>query len=836
MSLNHKSQSALEYMMTYGWAILVIVIVAAVLYSLGIFSPSSAISATVTGFSNLGSVTAQCIGNQGLTIQLGDSVGYPIQITNISVSGNGKTVSMPEQSNIAPSGSKVFYVSNICPSPSSRYSLSVTVSYTEPGQIFPGPYTSTGTLTGSSSKQQISSTQAFDQVIPLTITNSQDNSTPNPYQQMVIVPSSVYGGYAASNFQNVEFFYSNGSIVPSWLQNYTSTNATWWLKLSSISASSSKTVYMGFVSKSTNLFNTVNDGEAPQLSSTYAEYDDGAAIFLNYYNFFNSLPGNFQCDYTPNENLYSTSDISCSSVSSYIKTNDGLSLYTNSTSALIVYFDLSNSGYNLSLYGVLVGSAPFSGVEDDFGISLIGGVPGPTFGILGSNSQFMSGPPPRVSFPNTGQSNFYMWMSNQTLSGSHYNVIGNFMSNSVLKDNVLNNEFGDNPSEVWGYQLGEVTNNEWGQDYYYIAITKATQSMPSVSFGYPSNITKPANIQSYAPLKISNNQNVSVSNFQQMVNVPSSVFTGYANTASGTEFQNLEFFYANGTVIPSWLENYTSSNALYWIKLPSVPAETSFTVYLGFASASTNLFNTLNDGEAPQLSTTYGQYDDGANVFLAYFNGNTPISNFNYYTTYIQLSQSTASLNGNNINVINDTRVASGSFSVLIPEFILNVAIPNEPLFIESNTYLSATSSADNPRVALLSSTSPTSSLDAIGVNAGWAGAYFQEEYINNGGYTPDQAQQGSESVGWVYSSLLYTPGASSYYGYTAPQLYSTTGGYSGSTTNTLLSTGSLYIGGIGSPNTAYTLQENAMLFNWVRARAYPPNGVMPSVSFGSVS
>ena len=160
---------------------------------------------------------------------------------------------------------------------------------------------------------------------------------------------------------------------------------------------------MGFVPKSTNLFNTVNDGEAPQLTSTYAEYDDGAAIFLNYYNFLNSLPGNFQCDYTPNENLYNPSDISCSSVSSYIKTNDGLSLYTNSTSALIVYFDLSNSGYNLSLYGVLVGSAPFSGVEDDFGISLIGGVPGPTFGIFGSNSQFMSGPPPRVSFPNTGQ-------------------------------------------------------------------------------------------------------------------------------------------------------------------------------------------------------------------------------------------------------------------------------------------------------------------------------------------------------------------------------------------------------------------------------------------------
>ena len=45
-----RSQSALEYMMTYGWAILIIVIVAVILYSMGIFNPSSSISSTITGF------------------------------------------------------------------------------------------------------------------------------------------------------------------------------------------------------------------------------------------------------------------------------------------------------------------------------------------------------------------------------------------------------------------------------------------------------------------------------------------------------------------------------------------------------------------------------------------------------------------------------------------------------------------------------------------------------------------------------------------------------------------------------------------------------------------
>ena len=46
-----RSQSALEYMMTYGWAILIIVIVAVILYSMGIFNPSSSVTTASTGFS-----------------------------------------------------------------------------------------------------------------------------------------------------------------------------------------------------------------------------------------------------------------------------------------------------------------------------------------------------------------------------------------------------------------------------------------------------------------------------------------------------------------------------------------------------------------------------------------------------------------------------------------------------------------------------------------------------------------------------------------------------------------------------------------------------------------
>jgi hypothetical protein len=155
---NRKSQSALEYMMTYGWAILIIVIVAGVLYSLGIFSPSSSLSSTVTGFSNLGSVAGECTANGVLRIDLGDSTGYPINITSITAKSSTGQISIFKPNStidpnpiIQPTSNYIFSVPNVCPATGSRYSLAVTVNYTEPSQIFPGPYTSTGTVSGTSS-------------------------------------------------------------------------------------------------------------------------------------------------------------------------------------------------------------------------------------------------------------------------------------------------------------------------------------------------------------------------------------------------------------------------------------------------------------------------------------------------------------------------------------------------------------------------------------------------------------------------------------------------------------------------------------------------------------
>jgi hypothetical protein len=59
---------------------------------------------------------------------------------------------------------------------------------------------------------------------------------------------------------------------------------------------------MGFAPLTTSLFNNVNTGEAPQLSSTYAEYDDGANIFNFYDNFAGTVLNTSKWNILTNEN------------------------------------------------------------------------------------------------------------------------------------------------------------------------------------------------------------------------------------------------------------------------------------------------------------------------------------------------------------------------------------------------------------------------------------------------------------------------------------------------------------------------------------------------------
>ncbi|MGD0729598.1 MAG: hypothetical protein ABR981_05975, partial [Candidatus Micrarchaeaceae archaeon] len=181
-------------------------------------------------------------------------------------------------------------------------------------------------------------------------------------------------------------------------------------------------------------------------------------------------------------------------------------------------------------------------------------------------------------------------------------------------------------------------------------------------------VKTPTNITYYLPITITNLQSNAIA-----INTPIAI--GTVNPTQGASnvigfnalkyaqyytcnLNNAEFFYANGTIIESWLEGnilneltansactssssrnalINSANVVYWILPNSIgfltantgTAKTN-TIYLGWTANVMNntdnlLSNTLT-GEAPQLScanpyeTTncyYGEYDNGNILFTA---------------------------------------------------------------------------------------------------------------------------------------------------------------------------------------------------------------------------
>ena len=124
----------------------------------------------------------------------------------------------------------------------------------------------------------------------------------------------------------------------------------------------------------------------------------------------------------------------------------------------------------------------------------------------------------------------------------------------------------------------------------------------------------PSNIKYFVPIFITNSQvNATVTPFQQMVTINSANYYSYESP----DLSNIEFFDINGSIIYSWLEdgNSRTSTSTYWILLPNgIPAKSTTTVFMGFASTSANLFNGNKTGEAPHLSETMGQYDNIAKI------------------------------------------------------------------------------------------------------------------------------------------------------------------------------------------------------------------------------
>jgi hypothetical protein len=89
MVIKVRGQSALEYLVTYGWAILAIIVIFAVLFGLGIFNPSKFVNEKQSGGFSSFMVQDFKISGTTLTLTVGNTVGRAITVTGVNSTKGG---------------------------------------------------------------------------------------------------------------------------------------------------------------------------------------------------------------------------------------------------------------------------------------------------------------------------------------------------------------------------------------------------------------------------------------------------------------------------------------------------------------------------------------------------------------------------------------------------------------------------------------------------------------------------------------------------------------------------------------------------------------------------
>ena len=105
------------------------------------------------------------------------------------------------------------------------------------------------------------------------------------YQQLITIGNTSYP-YSNYNINsqgsNIQFISQKNSYLYAWVQNINTTTISVWVK----NFNSSNLINMQVFPEFENLFSSTGYlGEAPQLSSSYAEYDNGKYVFNFYDNF-----------------------------------------------------------------------------------------------------------------------------------------------------------------------------------------------------------------------------------------------------------------------------------------------------------------------------------------------------------------------------------------------------------------------------------------------------------------------------------------------------------------------------------------------------------------------
>jgi hypothetical protein len=355
----------------------------------------------------------------------------------------------------------------------------------------------------------------------------------------------------------------------------------------------------------------------------------------------------------------------------------------------------------------------------------------------------------------------------------------------------------------------------------------ATTAAATTSISYSAPASIPSGIVRYVPITLTNSQaSAFPSNSQIMVPVNSLSYRPYEAGNLG----NIEFFYANGTIVPYWLEGsvsnslldnaanaqylFTSTNTVYWVRIPSsgsfLCASCSNTIYLGFASTSTNLMDGITTGEAPQLSAAYAQYDDGASVF-------------GYYNDFMNAG----SLSGFSQNQYLGA-AASNGLTITSPFYVDDIgAVYTGASYHGTNVIYDAYGEAQQLGYGniFLGTSMQADGGGAVNGDFGlWLWGTLSEGAQNWEVYSDGDVNAGSAPTPSTNELYVMTTGVTTSSGFYsvnyASPMYSTA--YGSSVIDPL------YVG--------FHVDSDAQEFYyWMRTRTYPPRGVPPQVRFGTL-
>ena len=149
MRVGKRGQAALDFLMTYGWALLLIVLVVGALFALGIFDTGTFLGSRASGFTQIG-VSGWQLNSSGIfSIKFKDKAGTDVNITAINITLNTLTLTNNTSVSIAngkESGTLVVGNFSTVPASGGSYSVRVAINYMDSATSF--NYTDSGTLTG----------------------------------------------------------------------------------------------------------------------------------------------------------------------------------------------------------------------------------------------------------------------------------------------------------------------------------------------------------------------------------------------------------------------------------------------------------------------------------------------------------------------------------------------------------------------------------------------------------------------------------------------------------------------------------------------------------------